>query len=373
MEISLCMIVKNEEEALPRCLECVTSFIDEIILVDTGSTDHTKEIGAKYNAKIFDFKWCDNFGKARNYAFDQATKDYIMWLDADDYITQDNIAKIVSLKTTLDSTIDSVSMHYSLGRDALGNTATSLRRNRIVKRKKAYKWIGCIHEYLEVTGNVYPADIYIHHDKHKTYTDRNLKIYRKMQEENISMSPRDLYYFANELYYNNLFEEAIRQYITFLDTDGWVEDKKIATSNLIQCFTATNQPEMRINAILESFKWTKPRADICCRLADYFLEKEAYQDAVFWYKVAMMCTPEKGTMSLDLKDYYTWIPAIQLCVCFSHLGDYYMAYYYNELCSKLGGNTIKVLHNRDFLTSQFEQEGLPIPEFDIILVDKSFK
>lgn len=367
------MIVKNEEEVLGRCLGCVTSFIDEIIIVDTGSTDKTKEIAKDFGATIYDFEWCNDFGKARNFAFSKATKDYIMWLDADDYITEDNIEKIVLLKSTLDPNIDSVSMHYSLGRDEIGNTVTSLRRNRIVKREKGFEWIGRIHEYLEVSGNIYPAEIYIHHDKHKTYTDRNLKIYRQMQEENVLFSPRDIYYFANELYYNQLHEEAIGQYINFLNTDGWIEDKKNAIANLIQCFGATNQPEMKINAVLESFKWAKPRADICCKLADYFFEKEAFIDAIFWYKVALMCAPEKGNMALDFKDYYTWIPAIQLCVCFSRIGDYYMAYYYNELCAILGGEPGKVTHNRNFLNSQFKEKGEPIPQFDLTLTDRRYK
>lgn len=373
MEISLCMIVKNEEELLERCLECVSSFIDEIILVDTGSTDKTKEIAKDFGALIYDFEWCNDFAKARNYAFSKATKDYIMWLDADDYITKDNIEKIVLLKSTLTPNIDSVSMHYSLRRDEYGNTVTSLRRNRIVKREKNFKWIGRIHEYLDISGNILPADIYIYHDKHKTHTDRNLKIYRQMQKENVLFSPRDIYYFANELYYNHLYEEATSQYINFLNTDGWVEDKKNAVANLMQCFEATNQPEMKINALLESLKWTKPRADICCKLADYFFEKKAYTDAIFWYKVALMCTPEKGSMALDFKDYYTWIPTIQLCVCFSLLGDYYMAYYYNELCAKLGCEPSKITHNRNFLTAQLEQKGEPIPQFDIDLVDKRYK
>ena len=86
--ISVCMIVKNEEEVLARCLACVTSFADEIIVVDTGSTDKTKAIAADFTDKIYDFAWCDDFSKARNYSFSKATQDFIMWLDADDVIVQ---------------------------------------------------------------------------------------------------------------------------------------------------------------------------------------------------------------------------------------------------------------------------------------------
>ena len=82
------MIVKNEEKVLKRCLNCVKDIVDEIIIVDTGSTDKTKEIARKYTDKVLDFKWVNDFSKARNYSFSKATKDYILWLDADDVITK---------------------------------------------------------------------------------------------------------------------------------------------------------------------------------------------------------------------------------------------------------------------------------------------
>lgn len=88
--ISICMIVKNEEDVLGRALKSVQGIADEIIIVDTGSTDSTKEIASSYTNKIYDFEWCDDFSKARNYSFSKATKDYCMWLDADDVILEED-------------------------------------------------------------------------------------------------------------------------------------------------------------------------------------------------------------------------------------------------------------------------------------------
>lgn len=371
MELSLCMIVKDEEEVLGRCLESVKEFIDEIIIIDTGSKDATKEIAKKFGAKIYDFEWCDDFGKARNYAFSKATTNYIMWLDADDYITEENKNKIIELKKNMSEDVDAISMNYSLSRDESGKTTCSLRRNRIVRREKGFQWIGRIHEYLEVGGNIRHEEIEVHHDKHKIYTNRNLSIFRDMQQKQEVFSPRDQYYFANELFYNALYEEAIIQYTDFLESGkGWIEDRKTAVAHLIQCYNLTNQPDKKIGIILESFKWGKPRADICCRLAEHFMEKEIYMDAIFWYKVALICLQDKGNMGFDYKDYYTWIPAIQLCVCYSRLGDYYTAYYYNELCATFVSDTPKVVYNRKFLTDMLIQKGQPVPEFDKQLVDK---
>lgn len=88
--ISLCMIVKNEEDTLPLCLDCIKSIANEIIIIDTGSKDRTKEIASRYTELIYDFEWIDDFSAARNFAFGKATKDYILWLDADDVLLEED-------------------------------------------------------------------------------------------------------------------------------------------------------------------------------------------------------------------------------------------------------------------------------------------
>jgi len=86
--ISLAMIVKNEEKYLARCLRSAAAMVDEIIVVDTGSTDQTREIALEYGAKLFHFEWCDDFSAARNYALKQASGDWLLVLDADEYFTE---------------------------------------------------------------------------------------------------------------------------------------------------------------------------------------------------------------------------------------------------------------------------------------------
>ncbi|MBX2989652.1 MAG: glycosyltransferase [Bacteroidetes bacterium] len=85
--LSLSMIVKNEEKFLPDCLESVKSIVDEIVIVDTGSTDATKVIAARYGARIFDFEWIGDFSAARNYSLERCTGDWVLYLDADERLT----------------------------------------------------------------------------------------------------------------------------------------------------------------------------------------------------------------------------------------------------------------------------------------------
>ena len=80
------MIVRDEENNLPHCLESVQGLFDEIVVVDTGSTDRTIEIARSFGAKVFDFVWVDDFAAARNAALAHATGDYAFWLDADDVV-----------------------------------------------------------------------------------------------------------------------------------------------------------------------------------------------------------------------------------------------------------------------------------------------
>ena len=167
ISISLCMIVKDEEKVLARCLESAKDIVDEIIIVDTGSKDKTKNIASKYTDKVYDFKWVDDFSKARNYSFSKATKEYILWLDADDVILKEDKKKFLLLKNSLDKKIDIVMMKYNLSYDKEGKATFSYNRERLIKNNKGYKWVSPVHEVILPSGNIIFSDIAISHKKEK--------------------------------------------------------------------------------------------------------------------------------------------------------------------------------------------------------------
>jgi glycosyltransferase involved in cell wall biosynthesis len=347
--ISLCMIVKNEEDVLERCLASIHQVVDEIIIIDTGSTDRTKEIAASYTDKIYDFEWINDFSAARNYAFSHASGEYILWLDADDFFEEKDQMSLSTLKKTLAPEVDSVTMNYHLTFDEIGNVTHSLRRNRLVRRACGFRWIGFVHEYLEVSGHIIHSDIAVTHKKDKVYTDRNLQIYRQHQNTGAELSVRDLYYFANELRDHVYYEEAAVYYKKFLSTSqGWIEDNIAACLKLADCYHHLCEQDQERQAILQTFQYDRPRAETCCRLGALFLEGHQLNQAVFWYELAThLEKPSEQMGSLDHAA-WTWLPHLQLCLCYDQLGNREKAIHHSDLAFSLHPTHPSILHNKQY-------------------------
>ncbi|MCM3197186.1 tetratricopeptide repeat-containing glycosyltransferase family 2 protein [Priestia megaterium] len=346
------MIVKNEEAVIKHCLRAIKSIVDEIIIVDTGSTDRTKEIINTFTDLIFDFEWIDDFSAARNFSFSKATKDYILWLDADDVIDEKNVEKLLKLKQTLTYDVDAVSMDYHLAFDASGNPSFSSRRNRLVKRENQFKWYGFVHEYLEVGGNILHSDIGITHKKEKVHSDRNLQIYEKALESGKKFSPRDQYYYANECKDHGMYAKAIEWYQTFLNSEkGWVEDNIEACGRTADCYIFLQRWRDAIKSCIHSFAYDTPRGENCCRLGFIYLQQNNIPQAISWYKLATVIEPPETKSPFINRACYTWLPHLQLCLCYSKLDDFHKAKEHNDIAASFVPNNPHVKHNQEFLSS----------------------
>lgn len=344
------MIVKDEEDVIARCLDSIKDIVDEIIIVDTGSTDNTKEIIKEYTDKVFDFKWIDNFSAARNYAFSKATKDFILWLDADDIILEKDREKFKQLKQNLDNKVDAVMMKYNVGFDESDNITLSYFRERLSKRINNYQWMEPVHEYLKVNGNIINSDICITHKKERASAKgRNLLIYEKNIAKGINLTPRGLYYYARELFYNGEYNDAIKHFKKFLDTEeGWVEDNINACYNLSICYKNKNDKKNMLKVLLKSFEYDIPRPEICCQIGDYYFNNKDYKRAIFWYKIALELEEPVDSWGFISHDYFGYIPCIQLCVCYDKLGNTEEAIKYNNKAAEYKPNDSSVAYNKNY-------------------------
>ncbi|NPV91335.1 MAG: glycosyltransferase [Firmicutes bacterium] len=348
--ISLCMIVKNEEDTLERCLSSVPGIFDEIIIVDTGSIDQTKEVARKFTDKIYDFEWIDDFSAARNYSYDQASMEYIMWLDADDVVSPEDRTKLKDLKETLDSGVDVVMMKYNTGFDAEGNVTFSYYRERLSKRSRNFKWCEPVHELLEKGGRIINADIAITHQKaHSPATDRNIRIYERIISEGKELSPRGLYYYARELENNRRYEDAIKYFGRFLDSGkGWVEDNICACYEMANCYSAINDRKSSLRAMLRSFEFATPRAEICCQIGYHYKNVSDYASALFWFELATRLKKPENNWGFIRNDCWGYTPCIELAVCYDKLGNIEEAIKYNNMAGEHKPNNPSVLYNKKY-------------------------
>lgn len=206
MKLSLVMIVKNEERCLSRCLMSAEGYVDEIIVVDTGSTDRTKDIAKELGAKVFDFKWCNDFAKARNYALEQSTGDWNLILDADEYITKldkDILVKFMDIPNRLGE-IKVVNILDKNGTEDYSKVFLP----RILPRDVRYT--RNIHEQPDSKLYRVKLPIEVTHDG---YLEQEVKVKRNLTllHEEVKKSPKDsyiLYQLAYTLYLAEEYEKA---------------------------------------------------------------------------------------------------------------------------------------------------------------------
>src|SRR5690625_1863471 len=354
ISISLCMIVKNEEEVLEQCLKSVSAICDEIIIVDTGSIDKTEKIAGKFTDKIYNFKWIDDFAAARNYAFSLANMDYILWLDADDVFLEEDQMKLRDLKENLSPSVDGVSMNYILTFDEYGKPSFYFRRNRLVKRSNNFKWIGPVHEYLEVGGNILTADIAVVHRKDdkkesKSPSNRNLRIFQKRMKAGEVFSPRDLFYYANELKDHQKYKKSLIYYKKFLAIKkGWIEDRIRACLYMAESYAILDKQDEKVDILLKTLIFDRPRSETCCRLGDHFKDKREFQTAIFWYHTAIN-NQLKNPHGFHNAAYSTWYPHLSLCASYWQVGNVDESIKHHEKVREMRPNDPKVLSNQQFL------------------------
>ena len=351
--VSLCMIVKNEEKVLGRCLDSVEKIADEIIIVDTGSTDRTKEIAAKYGAKIFNMEWQEDFSLARNLSFLKAEMDYCMWLDADDIIRESEMLKLLRWKVETDGSADVLMVRYVAAFDEKRNPTLVYYRERLIKNNSGFRWQGRVHEAIQARGKVEYLDCEIEHHIIKTeYSRRNLSIYEMMEKKGEPFSARDRFYYGRELFYHREYGEAVDNFLKFLSlSEGFVENQVEACRLAAKCCYALNKDGMALEFLYRGLTYRLPSGELCCDIGQHFFDRKKWEQAEFWYRNALQVPEKTEAGSFTEKDCYGYIPCIQLSVCHYWLGDMEKARDYHRRAGRYKPYGKEFLKNQQY----FEQ------------------
>ena len=328
--LSLALIVKNEEKNLARCLDSIAGLWDELVIVDTGSTDKTVEIAKRYTDNIFNFTWVKHFAKARNFAFSKCSHPWVMWLDADDILKPEDVKNIRNefLKLESSDQIDYILINYHYWVDpptATGIPKATQLRERIIRKSKA-KWIGRCHEHIVVDwGRSYSlqnAAVWHMRDEEDRKADgrRNLELMILEAEDNPSQ--RNYFYLGNEYVGVGDHKKAVDCY-----NKAYKQQENADTTFQAAYKIAESQRELGNSD--EALVWytTAIRHDPSYRepllgIASIYMDKKEYKKAAFWFESSINIPEPKNPVMVVIKDNYTWVPYNYLSQAYFYLGEF---------------------------------------------------
>lgn len=329
---SLCMIVKNEERILARCLDSIADLMDEIIIVDTGSTDATKRIAADYTDRIYDFTWTYDFAAARNFAFSKAGMEYIYCADADEVMDEDNRRAFRQLKETILPEIDIVQMYYTnqLSHGTIYNYDRELRP-KLFKRLRTFCWQGAIHEQVLLEPVIYDSDIEIRHMPQNNHKDRDLAAFARRIREGGRLDKRLHGIYAKELFISGEDQDFMDARDFFkescADAGRSVDEIKEAACVAARAARLCKDTEDFFKYAMKVMASDPDGcAEICCELGEYYLQKEDIDEAVLWFYNGAYET--ESILNIHSSGDF---PLKGLAECYRRLGDDIQAAEYEKL------------------------------------------
>ncbi|MCA1320519.1 glycosyltransferase [Bacillus tianshenii] len=343
--ISLCMIVKNESKLLRRCLESVVGLIDEIIIVDTGSTDDTKEISREFTENVYEYKWNENFSNARNYAASKATSDWILVLDADEYIYRNHLIEVKQFINESKELFDIFAVNIINFVGENGENVIQHKHVRFYKNNREIEFFRSVHEqlrYKDVTKEVKIGTLPILTIFHSGYLGEVVKEKNKNVRNQILIEQElkrvnngfDMYNLGNELRSLGKNQEALDIYIKAYQTKGKVSEEWVArcTISIIECLISLSRYEEALEVVKDAKNLYINSPDfLYLEGLIHFYEKN-YNEAkmIFHYILSNHNLMNNIIKSLDYKDF---IPNLKLGEIYEIEKDYSNAikFYINAL------------------------------------------
>lgn len=344
--LSVCMIVKDEEKNITDCLESIKDVADEFVVVDTGSSDKTKEVVSKYTSNIFDFKWIDDFSAARNFSLSKATGDFILWCDADDIV--ENPQDILPL---LKQDFDIHDFNIIYGND-------NFSQARLFRNFRNIRFAGRVHEYpvlddlfFEIKTDLPTPQRVISHQRetkvnvrHKTEkyrtedrSERNYRILKKELEEDPD-NARTLFYLGNALKELKRYDEAVETYRKYLKVSIWVDEKWMAQRYIGCILQWQGKYEGAIRELEQAIKIDDRWAESYYYIGESHFLLKNYEACIEW----MLKAAEKELPLSPLwkeVSVYQSAPYRYLFASYDVMGDFEKAAHYCRLaCEKKPGD-----------------------------------
>lgn len=344
MKISACYMVKNEYKNIARSIERVRPAADEIIVVDTGSTDGTRELAAECGARVLDFAWCDDFSAPRNYAIEQATGDWIIFLDADEYfIHPERVRGAIEQIVAANSTIDGIFIKLINIDAATGKAQGIIKNLRIIRRADYLRYRGIIHEQLtnispgggRIKFVVAGAELDAYHTGYSAAlndakNERNLALLLA-EAEGCGHTAKHDYYLAETYFGLGEYELAIKYAIAALQSDFTVVGGRGKVYHYI--IESMRQLQMPLDGMLEVAK----RA-----IAEQPESPEFYGEA--------------GMVLLGMEKYADARAAFTVALEKYRAGNYMQSYFSPEIAARIADKIARI----DALLAEQARERLKI-------------
>lgn len=340
--ISLCMIVKNEEGMLTRCLKSVQDIVNEIIIVDTGSTDGTKQIARNFGARIFTYKWNDSFADARNFALSKAKMDWILIMDADDELVPEDREKLLQIANGGYKPNAYYMKTLCYFGDPPNEDNTVINVNiRLVRNHRGYKFIGNIHEHVippkKYEGYDGPSVTWDVRFRHYGYLPKAIALHDK-RSRNIALIKRELkkkpddcmmlFYLGNEYFAMSSFKDALR----YFSQSYKVWDKRSSLGSKIilkiaMCYDFLADRSNEFKYIKLGLKFYPTLADFEFLRAGTYLKLNRKLPALYSLKKCVKMGDPPPIWG-NLVGVGTFRPHIMLAQLYKELGDYKKALYH---------------------------------------------
>ena len=328
--ISACMIVKNEEWIIGKTLPSLVKCLDEVVVVDTGSTDRTPDLARELGAKVSNFKWIDDFAAARNESLKQATGDWILWIDADEYLKEEDLLKLKEYLSKAEA--DSYQLELRECKPGEFEFTNVYFRVKLFRNRKGFHFERPINEQVAdgkgdfVGGKVIP-EVAIYHwgsrvgaEKKQQKKQRNIDLLRKAAENN----PGDPYYsylLANNLKETGMNQEAVPAFLRTIELSPKGHLAAPSYAALAWCY-------YRLRKGLEAFQSAKKALELDQNLPDAYNlmglilgGAGKYDEALSLLNTACSLEPAKGTSKNINMRQYRYTPNYYKGLVYEMAGD----------------------------------------------------